>query len=450
MSIKLQNKSGFFSILVGMIFSCGLTAQERSPIFYLPGVPQASLENPAIQNRTGKLAIGIPVLSGVYINLNSNMAFDYLFSDDFDYSFHRFYDALNDKGKTQAAAGVSIFFASLKHNDYTFSISVSEKGSSNGNFDREIVRLIRDGLLDFYGTNQNVGSAFLQFRHYKEVGIGVAKKMWDGFDIGIRPKLLFGKYFLDTKDFDLMLETDTQNRILRMIPEGKYFMSGPLSYNNSFRAKIFPGDYFFQPRNLGFALDAGMVLKTSSGMEWSVSLLDIGAIGFGHNVFDMKMARPWRYPDYTLYQSHTPKTEGYMEPREALKIIADSVSFLLEVEDANSGMVSFLPMKVNAGGKYFILQKTAFGVSNQFTWYRRQPINMTSVFAYQKFGTWMEMAGSVSLYNFSEIAPGFSASFSTQWVQFFLATNNILGFFNPSSSKHLNLCFGMNFLFDTQ
>ncbi len=450
MSFKLQNKIKFISILVGMIFYYGLTAQERSPVFYLPGVPQASLENPAIQNRSGKLAIGIPVLSGVYINVNSNMALDYLFSEDFSYSFQRFYDALDDDGKTQAAANVSVFFASLKHNDYTFSISVSEKVSSNGNFDREIIRLIRDGLIDFYGTNQSVGNAFFQFRHYKELGIGIAKKMWDGFDIGIRPKLLFGKYFLDTKDFDLMLETDTQNRELRMVPQGNYFMSGPLSYNKSFRAKIFPGDYFFQPKNLGFAFDAGMVLKTNNAMEWSVSLLDIGFIGFGHNVFDMKMARPWHYPEYMLYQSHTPKAEGYMEPREALKIIADSVSFLLEVEDADSGMASILPMKINAGGKYFVSEKTAFGVNNQFTWYRRQPINMASVFAYQKLGNWLEMAGSVSLYNLSDVAPGFSASCSSQRVQFFLATNNILGFIHPSSSKHLNLCFGMNFLFDTQ
>ncbi len=450
MSIKLQNKTRIISILIGMIFYSGLTAQERSSLFYLPGVPQASLENPAIQNRSGKLAIGLPVLSGMYFNLNSNMAFDYLFFEDFNYSFHRFYNALDKHGKTQAAANISLFFASLKHNNYTFSISVSEKVSSNGNFDRDIVEFIRDGIIDLYGTNQNIGTAFFQVRHYKEFSIGVARKMWNGFDIGIRPKLLFGKYFLDTKDFDFMVETDTQNRELLMVPQGTYFMSGPLSYNKSFRAKIFPGDYFFQPKNLGFALDAGMVLRTNDVMEWSVSLLDIGALGFGHNTFDMTMARPWRYHESAIYQSHTPEANRYMEPREALKIITDSISFLLEVEDANSGMISLLPMKFNAAGKYFISDETAFGVSNQLTWYRRQPINRASIFAYQKIGTWLEMAGNISLYNLSEIVPGFSASYSAQWVQFFIASNNILGFIHPSSSKHVNLCFGMNFLFDTQ
>ncbi len=432
-----------------LLITAGSSAQESPHLFLLSDVPQSSLENPAIQNNTGKIAIGIPVLSGVNINLNSNIAFNYLFFDDFEYSFHQFFDLMSKKGKVQAGSSVSIFFASLRHNEYTFSVSVRERGSFNGNFDSEIISFIRDGIINYYGADQIVGSAFFQFRHYKEVGIGVAKEFWDGFDIGIRPKILFGKYFLDTNDFDLLATTDNQRRELHLIPYGTYFMSGPLSYVQSFRAKIIPGDYFFQAKNLGFAFDAGIVLKSDNATELSVSLLDVGIIGFGHNVFDMKMARPWRYDENKLYQSHSPKELRYLEPREALKIITDSISYLLEVEDSNSRAISLLPMKLNIAGKYSVASKTALGLSNQLAYYRRQPINMSSVFIHQTVGNRLEMAGSLSLFNFSRIGPGFGASYSANWMQLFIATNNISAFLYPSSSKHLNLSFGINFLLDT-
>jgi hypothetical protein len=450
MSGIFQEKISHFLILLPLIFFGGLTAQETSPLYFLPGVPQASLENPAIQNRSGKLVIGLPVLSGIHLNLNSNMAFNYLFTDGFSYSFHRFYDTLDDKGKTQAGVRTSVFYASIRHNKLTYSISVSERGTLNGSFDRELIRLIRDGLIDFYGTNQIMGGGFLQFMHYKELGLGVASEIWEGFDIGIRPKLLFGKYFLDTNDFDVELTTNTQNNDIMVGMEGTYHMSGPLSYDESFRANIFPGDYFFQARNLGFAFDAGLVLKTDNAIEWSVSLLDIGAIGFGHKVFDMKMARPFIFPEEDHYQSHDPDSEHYLEPREALKTFADSISFFLEVEDSNQRTVSFLPMKLNVSAKYNVSEKTAVGLSNQFIYYRRHPVNMLSAFSNFKFGSRFEMAGILSLYNLVEVAPGFGLSYSARRTQFFLASNNILGIIYPSKAKHLNLSLGMNFLFDTQ
>ena len=450
MSIKILKKAGHILFLLWMLFISKISAQETSQLLFLPGVPQASLENPAIQNQSGKLAIGIPVLSGIYVSLNSNMAFDYLFSEDFAYDFHRYYDMLGKYGKIQGGTKVSIFFASLKHNEYTFSVSVSERGNANANFDREIVRFLRDGILDYYGENHNLGTAFFQFRNYKEVGIGIAKEIWDGFDVGIRPKILFGKYFLDSKDVDMLAETNTQYNIFEILPQGSYFMSGPLSYDESFRIKILPGDYFFQPKNLGFAFDAGIVFQSDNNIEWSAGLLDVGAIRFGHNIFDMKMARPFRYPRGNLFQSHTPKAKPYMEPWEALKQYIDSTSYLLEVVDAHKGMITLLPMKLNMAGKYRVSDITSIGISNQLTWYRRQPINMLSAFSHIRFGTRLELAGSLSLYDLSEIAPGFGTSFSTSWMQFFMSSNNILGFFYPSTAKHLNLCFGMNFLFDTQ
>jgi hypothetical protein len=452
MAIYLMRKTGLTFILVWSLFNfSAVKSQETSSLFFIPGVPQASFENPAFQNQTGKLAIGIPILSGIYANWNSNVPFNALFSEEFTYSVNRLYNAIEQNGKVQSGTKFSIFYASIKHNRSTFNVSVSERGIGNGKFDREIVSMIDKGIRSYYGSNENLGAASFQIRHYKVLSVGVARELWEDLDIGFNAKVLFGKYYLDTSEFDFVIKTDTRLRELLLIPEGSYIMSGPLLYDGkSFRSNIFTGDYFFQPRNLGFAFDAGMVLRPNNRTELAISVMDIGVIGFGHNVFDMTMARPIRFSEDNLYQSNRPNADFYVEPREALKMIADSVSFLLEVEETSQLYLSTLPLKVNISGKYNLSEMLAVGVSNHFSYYRKHPINLFSAFTYFNLKRKFELAGILSVYNLSNIFPGISTSYTGNRAQFFLSANNILGFIRPESSKHVNLCLGMNFLFDTQ
>jgi hypothetical protein len=109
-----------------------------------------------------------------------------------------------------------------------------------------------------------------------------------------------------------------------------------------------------------------------------------------------------------------------------------------------------LPVKLNVTGKYHFSEKLSFGASNQLSLYRKQPVNMLSLFVHSNFIQNFEFAGMISLYNIREVMPGMAASYSFRRSQIFFASNNIWGIIHPASSKHLNLCFGMNFLFDTE
>src|SRR5690606_41813562 len=61
---------------------------------------------------------------------NSSVPLNALFSKGFSYSFHRLYDSLDEKGEIQASAGAAVFYASFKHNEYSFSFSRSEEHTS--------------------------------------------------------------------------------------------------------------------------------------------------------------------------------------------------------------------------------------------------------------------------------------------------------------------------------
>ena len=443
-------KKNFLLLLLLCLFITNIKAQETSPLLFVPGVPQSSFENPAYQNLTGKLAVGIPVLSGIYANWNSNITFNSLFTDGLAYSFNNLYNALDENGNAQSGVQVMMFFASVKHKKNTYSLSVSERATSGGNIDRALVRMVGDGIIGMYGKSERIGPSSFRFWHYKELGFGIAREITKGFDFGVRAKILFGKYYINTGNFHVGVETDTDMGELHIQPMGSYQMSGPLLYDDNFKSNIFHGDYFFQLRNLGLALDAGAVIRKSSRSEFSFAIADAGFIGFGRNIFNMQVDRPMRFSVDELFQSNDPDRAKYIEPTDALSNFGDSVAYLLTVESTDSKILTVLPAKLNIAAKYELTKMLSVGASNQISFYRHQPVNLLSVYLHSNVTERFGFAGAFSLYNFWEILPGIAAHYNFNRAQFYFASNNILGIIQPASSKHLNLCVGINFLFDTQ
>jgi hypothetical protein len=450
-------RAKFYSVFIFWFTVFGARAQESVSLYYLPGISQASVENPAIQNESEKLVIGMPFLSGISGQWNSSVPLDALFYKDFSYSFHRFYDALDEKGEVQASAGAAVFYASFRHNDYSFSFSVSERAFSDGIFDREIVRIIRDGTLDFFGSNENLGNATLYLTHYRELATGVSKQLWKGFNVGIRPKILFGKFHFSGENLNLSVETNPNPEQLLLKTEGNFTLAGPLKHvrdsiykSSTFFADFSPGDYFFQARNLGVALDVGIIFKPDKFSEISLSVVDAGIIGFRHKTYYNEFTRPIIYLPETSYQSYNINENYYLEPRQAIIAFSDSVSYVTNVAETTVRNFSVLPFKINIAGKYIFSEKLTAGFHNQFKNYKLKPLNLFSVYGTATLHPKFAFYGSLALFNTQNIYPGFGASYTANWLQIYFTSNNISGIFQPMATKQLNLSFGINFLFDTQ
>lgn len=452
-------RAKLYSVFIFWFAVFGARAQETASLYYLPGISQASMENPAIQNEAEKLVIGMPFFSGISGQWNSSVPLDALFSKGFSYSFHRLYDALDEKGEVQTSAGAAVFYTSLRHNDYSFNFSVSERAFSDGIFDREIVRIIRDGTHNFLGSNENLGNATLYLTHYRELATGVSKQLWKGFNVGIRPKILFGKFHFSGEDLNLSVETNSNPEQLLLKTEGNFTLAGPLKHvrdsvnkSSTFFADFSPGDYFFQARNLGVALDAGILYKPDKFSEISLSVIDAGLLGFKHKTFDARFSRPLIYSEEDLYQSVDENSEEpkYIEPRQAIIIFVDSLSDVLDVNKTNRRNYSTVPFKISLAGKYIFSEKFTAGVHNQFKNYKLKPLNLFSVYGTATLHPKFAFYGTLTLLNTQNIYLGFGASYTTNWLQIYFTSNNISGIIQPMASKQLNLSFGINFLFDTQ
>jgi len=436
-----------------------IRAQDADMLQLFSRVGQSSLLNPAVQNYSEKLVIGIPVVSGVYVGWYSNFAPNSIFSDDFStYSFNRFYDSLTETGKARLSGGVSIFYASLKQHDWNYSFTIHDKYFGTTKFNREIIKLINDGTLPYLGTEKNFGSGSFHFDYYRELAVGISRRVWKQLDFGIRPKLLFGKYNFDADNINFAVETNDQQQLI-LTPTGSFSITGPLKYSskpeidfNSFSADIVPGDYFFSFRNMGLAADIGFVYRPNRLWEISGSVLDLGFIGFKYKTFNVEFNEPIIYEEYELFQSNDPENTEmrYTEPKEALKAFGDSVSYNTNIAEAVFRNFEAIPIKLNVKAEYKHSQHLSLGIINQFSEYGEHSINKLSGYANTKIKNRFEFVGNLTLYNFAKIMVGAGGCYTADNFQFYIASGNIIGILQPTGANNINLCFGLNLFFTTK
>jgi hypothetical protein len=430
-------------------------AQEGTPLQFLSGVSQSSTYYPSLQNKTEKLVIGLPFLSGIGANWDANFSFNYLFSDQFSYSFEKFYEKLQEPGDAISSINIPIVYLSYRRENQTFGFSISEKMLADCNFDNEFLNFIAHGIEDYYGKDETFGPISLKAKIYREVKFSYARQINNRLSLGAGAKVLFGKFYYDMQNLNIAVTSDQSANTMQITPIGNFAISGPLSieqYTDSLDIKtnLDPGDYFFKFKNMGLAVDLGFTYETQEGTTISAAVNDLGFTTLKDNTYDVTYDGSLDYSAQDFYQSNdTTNINTYFEPKEALLAIIDSLPYLASEKQVYDRRYEMLPVKINLMVSQKINQSMSVGLSNNYTYQKDNSNNFTSAFFYSTLGKHLELSTNLVLYNFEEIFPGFGINYTTRSTQLYLATNNILKLVQPTSAKNLNLCFGVNFLFST-
>jgi len=432
------------------------SSQDGNPLQYLSGVSQSAISNPAFQNKTEKLVVGLPIVSGAWMDWNANFALDYIFSKHFAYSFDKFYNELGEPGNELATITIPVLYLSLRQENQNFTLSVTERILTQSSFDHNFLKFIDNGLLPYYGKTEEYGPMNIHAYHYRELAFAYSKQLWEGFTIGIRPKVLFGRINYDMSNMYIRVLTDADASQLLVQPQGNYKIAGALEVTyipekNATSIKPNPGfsDYFFNFRNLGAAVDFGFEYKTGK-TEFSAAINDLGFFTMNHSVYDVSYSDALRYDEEDLYQSTNPDGDNYIEPRFALQQLIDSLPFVVTAQPANENLTENIPLKLNAMVRHHFSKRTDAGISTQLTFYNGTSKSYLSSFGYTILNDHFDLAASLALIDLKKLLPGVGASYTAKNVQIYLSTNNITALFWPSSAKYINLCFGVNFLFSTR
>jgi hypothetical protein len=137
-----------------------------------------------------------------------------------------------------------------------------------------------------------------------------------------------------------------------------------------------------------------------------------------------------------------------MEPREAFKAFFDSVSYIIDVDETPLRHIEYLPLKMIFAGKYRFSENFSAGIVTRIFYQKKYMSNLLSAYGQAHPGEKLTLAGSLSVHNFKSLMAGLGISYTVKNAQFYLSTNNIYGIINPTDTKHINLCLGMNLLFD--
>lgn len=431
-------------------------AQDGNPLQYLSRVSQSSRYNPAYQNKTDKLIIGLPLFSGNSFEWDANFSSDYIFTNGFSYSFEKFYQRLNEPGDAITTLTIPIFSLSYKEKNQTFGFSIADKILVYSNFDNEILNFIAQGLKPYYGNDDNFGPISLKLKIYREVGFSYAKQANKKLSLGFEAKVLFGKFYYEMEDLNVETKTLQSQNLLQIIPKGTYKISGPLSLTKNgekleIRPDLSPGDYLFKFKNMGIALDLGLTYEAQDQTTFSFSVIDLGFTTMLDNAYNITYNGTLDYKEESLYQSSDPAAPGsYIEPKAAIIAMTDSLPYISSAQAIIDRKYELLPIKINAQLSRQINKRMQIGVSDNFTYVKNNSDNFLAAFLYTTLGERFELATNIVCKDFEKIYPGLGFSYTAHSSQFYLSTNNIYRLLQPSSAKNINLCFGVNFLFSTQ
>lgn len=442
-------------LLISISFSA--FSQNGNPLQFLSEVSQSSRVNPAFQNKTEKLVFGIPMLSGIGLNWDANFAITDFSTDDFSFDYQNFYNSLDGPGEAFTLAQAPIIFLSLRKNNRTFSFSIYERIIGSTDFDREILNFYAQGLQPYYGKNEDIGPISIKANYFREIAFGYSTEIWKGFSLGVRPKILFGKFFYEANNINVNVSTDAENEMLIVSPEGIFTISGPVKVVSdeendyvSVKPDVKPGDYFFKLKNMGAGIDLGLTYKINTQTEISVSLLDLGFTSFKDKAYDIVFTESLDYKKSKLFQSHDPGSpEDYWSPQFAAKQMMDSIPYITVVNNVDKRNIEALPFQANIELKHKLQDNLQVGFSNHYTYYKNHSSNYLTGALKSTFSNKFEAVATLSLYNLEKVMPGIGASYTGESSQFFVSTNNIIELVRPTSAKSINLCFGVNFLFST-
>lgn len=400
----------------------------------IPGVNQL---NPAKFPKNTTSYFSLPAID---ISLSSPLAYSDVIerrsNDSLYVNLQRALNKLHTNNKFSAELNAPILgFGILSKNLY-LTFSINARSSFNIAFPKDLLNFIVNGNASYRGKSayllpENFGDATV----WTEIAIGAGYRINEKWNVGIKPKLIFGGANIHTGSSYLSIFTSESGDMLRVDGVVDVNASAPES-----------GDAIFA--NPGFSIDLGGIYKIDDHFEVSASVVDLGFISWNkrNNTAYRTSDGVGSYEFYGFEWDDLWSEDGFNE--DFLDAIADTLKNMMEIETLENiaNYTTMLPVKLYFNGSYRINEM--FKVS---ALYRMKIVNKTtysafSVNANYYSGKWFEAAIGNSFTGNSFFNPSVALSVSLGGVfQIFgLADFSNL---NAAKAKSLNCQFGVNLLF---
>ena len=447
-------------IAVMMLLVVGIPSafsQYISPVDFMTYNPRSMFANPAFH--TDEYGYFDFVLGGVNVNVqNIGLKYDRFFSFNdegkpYQINLNEGLSSLRNKNYLNANVSLDVFNCGRRTKYGMFTYTHRIRVSETFRYSKDLVSLLAQGNAAYLGesnpANIDLGMAV---RGYMEFDFGYQMNLTEKLSVGARLKYLAGLADLKTRNVNIKLFTDPETYALRLLADADVRAALPMSFSMENGKPQF-GDFnlFGMFKNFGLGIDMGAEYRIDDQFGVAAAINDLGFISWKTNPVEMQVglndAGPFYQDGAFVFSGLTSEqvTEMMNNP-DYVQGLVDSLPNYLDFSVENIKRYSTgLNTATMVRGYYDLSPEHRF--SAQFSTYAtgigvRPAMTLAYTGSYNKkynvVATYTMMGGSYDNL-------GFGASANVGGMVVYIASNNILGFFNPANISQLNLQFGLSF-----
>ena len=390
-----------FIVLLFMTYCCGqlLVAQQANTLYFMQGVPDRGIYNPAFQSPYD-FYLDIPLFPSFGLSVGNN---SFVFNDAV---FNRngqtisflhpdamgkradFYNTLSGTTRINGDVSFNLLGFGLRKDKNYFTFGITFKEEAGVYLPKDLFKLALYGTGEG-GDNFNLKKLGVNASLYTEFALGYSRQLNDKLTVGGKLKYLAGyaNVSTDFKNLELNLRNDKwavdgSGALNASVPEAifdrtKVFTNDPddparriLDFDNlgdairdDLGAKDFKvGDFF---KNFGFGVDLGATYKVLPELQLSAAITDLGFIRWKNNTVNAEITKNYEFDGIEYIAGKTWKGK-----EDAGGNIIPGTSIKQELEDEGDklkGIFSDSNVDAASGKAYSTLLSTRFNIGAEYS-----------------------------------------------------------------------------------
>jgi len=436
------------NILLGILvwfLSIHVSAQQANTQYLLHGTPQTSFLNPAVQIGC-RWFVGIPALSSVHFSY-SNTAFTYRdLTAGNSWNLEKVESQMHRVDFYGSEFSLQLLAIGYRHKSSYYTFSVDEKAYLYQTVPLDLASAL------VHGNGPAVGryARFNAFRPYgtylRQYTLGASRVLGRSLTAGVRMKLLFGKAGIYTGRSRIGLHTDESYFALQA--DGTYVLKGslPVTVEQDVEGNITSitwneipyRDFLLNRGNAGIAVDLGIIYRYNPKLILSASLLDLGGIRWSTDINTLTSEGTFVYEGI--------EGNGGDSPSSLLDEIIDTLQNSFPVSLSQAPFIMLAPSQLFLGASYRMREHLSLGLVNRNLFLRSKLHSSVTLSATADYKGRLSGTVSWSYLNRSLENIGLAIASQGKGIQFYLVSDNVIGFFQPFNTRTLNLRAGCNLL----
>ncbi len=433
------------SVIVILLLTCILSVKAQTSVSFQHlgnATFQNNLINPSLIP-DGKWFIGLPVLSGVHVNVNNKVSYNETFTKEGDRNIvdvrGKILPELQKQNMLSTKVDINLLHIGYKlDSGPLLSFTINERVEGDFLYSEQLVDYVFGaGNIDYLNTDTKISKVSLLASHFREFGLGLAAPVNDQLTVGIRGKYLVGFSNVSTPgNAKADLRSDGEAFQINANWENAQFRTSGLNIlqtQNGFSSSDL-SSHLIMNGNKGLALDLGGTYKLNRYYTLTGSILDIGFINWKEDIDNEVLAdTSFRYNGVNL--------EALGDIRQTLE---DSLFSKFETDPNTDAYRAWLPITAQGSWIYHYSQKTDFYVTVGSRYIQRQFKMLYGGGVTQKFGK--VFTGSLSVTKLPQQFFNVGAAIAVKGgpVQMYMAADQVINF-SVTDAKAFDFRFGINF-----